>query len=215
MAFPGLDTLQPFLSDITVGPDTDAKNWLLCLKSDVQTVEELLAERRYDVYPAKRYAQAMVFVVLEWDCTLTRLETVFGAPLLGKVIEEHSVQKLKDFLLGVKGTNMKEWGTVFSRENAKFSQFLLTQFAVELKIDFRDTLVALYYHLHRLFDIELCRRLNVSITAQDADRLFKDHFRNSWAFKNDSQLLRFANTAVNVVENTFVYSNHMSKSRGL
>ena len=147
MAFPGLDTLQPFLSDITVGPDTDAKNWLLCLKSDVQTVEELLAERRYDVYPAKRYAQAMVFVVLEWDCTLTRLETVFGAPLLGKVIEEHSVQKLKDFLRGARGTNIDEWSTVFPTEKNRFDQGLLNEFAMELNIDSRDKLVALYCKL--------------------------------------------------------------------
>ena len=200
MAFPGFDTLHPFLSDITVGPDTRARYWLLCLECDIRTVEQLLTERQYDVYPAKGYAQAMVFVVLEWDCTFTGLETVFGAPLLGKVIEEHSVQKLKDFLRGARGTNIDEWSMVFPTEKNRFDQGLLNEFAMELNIDSRDKLVALYCKLPKLFDPEFCGRMKVSVTEQDAERLFREHSANSIAFIDRSEKFYFAKVAIQTQE---------------
>ena len=200
MAFPGLDTLRPFLSDICVGPHTRARHWLVCLECDVRTVEELLTEPRYSVYPARRCAQEMVFLVLEWDCTSIRLETVFGAPLLVRVAKEDSVQQLKDFLRGAKGTNVEEWSTVFPTVKKRFNLGLLNEFAMDLNIDCRDKLVALYCRLPRLFDPEFCHRMKISITEQDAERLFREHHANSIAFMGDSRQSQFAKVAIQTQE---------------
>ena len=204
MEFPGFQALRRFFTKTTIGPDTRATYWLLCIKSDVQKVEELLATLEADtqhcVYPAKRYAETLVFVPLQWDCTFAQLETVFGTPLLGKVIQEHCFQELNHFLLGAKATTVEEWSIVFSIQEPKFSQQLLNRFAIELNIDSVCVLVNLYSELSLLFNTRICSRLFVSVTEQDADRLFKDHFCNSRAFMGHSRLFSFAKTAVKVAE---------------
>ena len=203
MAFPGFQTLQRFLTKTTVGPDTRATYWLLCIESDVQKVEELLATLEADtqhcVYPAKRCAQTIVFVSLQWDCTFAQLETVFGTPLLGKVIQKYCFQELNNFLRGAKATKVEEWSIIFSIEKPKFSQDTLNRFAIELNIDSDCVLVNFYSELSLLFNTRICSRLYVSVTEQDADRLFKDHFRNARAFMGHSRQLCFSKTAVKIV----------------
>ena len=200
MAFPGSHTLQRFFANTSVGPDTRATYWLLCIKSDVQKVEELLATLEADtqhcVYPAKRYAETLVFVPLQWDCTFAQLETVFGTPLLGKVIQEHCFQKLNNFLLGAKGTKIEEWGMVFSTADARFCQLMLNKFALELKINSIAILVSLYSELSLLFDTRKCSRMKIFITEKEAETLYKAHSSNSVAFQKHSRQLSFAKVAI-------------------
>ena len=183
MAFPGLDTLRPFLSDRTVGPRTRARYWLLYVESDVQTKQKLFKETQYRLNSTKRFAMTMFFVVIEWDCTFTRLKKAFGAPLLGKVVkDQYSFQKLNDFLRGARATDIDRWSTVFPTESNTFDQGLLGDFAMDLNIDSRDKLVALYCNLPKLSDPEYCRRMKVSITEYHAESLFREHYANSIAF---------------------------------
>ena len=222
--FPGRHSLQSFLTKNAVAHDTHGGNWLLSLESDMKTVEDILetlpethavkgkeVETQYFVYSAQRYTQTIVFVVLKLDCTFAQLQTLFGEALglLGKVVKQTSFLKLTNFLLGAKGTKIEEWGTVFSETQTKFSQRLLNLFAVELKIDSTSTLVLLYHELSMLHDMELCHRLNVSVTEKDASRLFKEHFSNSRAFRNHSQQLKYAKTAVEVKKCLVDYFNYM------
>ena len=183
--------LERFLENTA---DTQGRSWLLYLECGKKTVEDMLVTLPVsDVYPATRYDQTVVYVLLRWDCTLDQLKRVLGAGLLGRTVKEKSVKRLRDFLLGAKGTKVEEWSTVFSQEKVKFSQDLLNQFAVELKIDCTAMLMVLYNDLtllfkasssaeiyFKVFDTKVCDRL--SITEEDAERLFRKHFRNSDAF---------------------------------
>ena len=225
--FPGLHSIQHFLAKTAVVPNTHGRTWLLSLESDVKTVEDLLVtlpathivsgkevETQYSVYSAERYAETIVFVVLKLDCTFARLKTLFDkeSGLLGKVVRQPTLQKLKDFLLGAKGTKIEEWGTVFPIVNAKFDQDLLNQFAEELKIDSISTLVVLYHRLSRLFNTEFCRRMKVSITEQHAERLYKEHSSNSRAFRSNSRQLSFAKTAVEIKKCNIDFVDYMTKT---
>ena len=140
MAFPGSHAFQRFLAKTSVGPDTSGTNWLLCVESDLKTVQDLMANlsahqviggneaaMEYCVFSARRYAQTMVYVLLQWECTFSQLDMAFGeaSGLLGRLIKEHCFYALKDFLLGAKGTSIGEWSTFFSAEDVEFSQELL------------------------------------------------------------------------------------------
>ena len=140
MAFPGSHTFQRFLAKTSVGPDSSGTNWLLCVESDLKTVQDLMANlsahqvirgneaaMEYCVFSARRYAQTMVYVLLQWECTFSQLDMAFGeaSGLLGRLIKEHYFYVLKDFLLGAKGTSIGEWSTFFSAEDVEFSQELL------------------------------------------------------------------------------------------
>ena len=209
--FPGVHTLQRFLTKTDVGPDTHGRNWLLSLESDVKTVNDLLAtlpathmlggieaETEYDVYSARRYAETIVFVVLRFNCTFSRLKTLFGESvcLLGRVVKQPSFKGLQEFLLGAKGTKIEEWGTVFSTENAKFSQRKLNEFALQLKINSVSILVNLYSEMSLLFNTRKCSRMNIFVTEKDAEKLIMEHSSNSAAFQSQSRMFSFAKVAI-------------------
>ena len=226
--FPGVHTLRRFLTKNAVRHNTSGTNWLLCVESDLKTVQDLMANlsahqviggneaaMEYCVYSARRYEQTMVYVLLKWECTFSQLEMAFGegSGLLGRLIKEHCFYALKDFLLGAKGTSIGEWSTFFSAEEVEFSQELLNVFAIELKIGSTAMLVVLYHDLFKLFDKELCHRLGMSFTEEDADRLYRDHYRNSIAFRRHNHQLCLVNTAVEMKKCIVDYVDYMFETQ--
>ena len=73
-------------------------------------------------------------------------------------------------------------------------------------------MVALYYELSRLLDIEFCRRMKVSMTEKDAERLIREHSSNSDAFRKDSKLICFAKIAIETKKCNVDHVDYMTKT---